>query len=274
MMILYLGPIRQWIRHIWDIDLRLLSSAGCMTSVFFTYFSFQLSSWLLVTVTTERLISVMFPHQVKLNCTTKKSGITVLVIIMCLAAVNAHYFYGYRLQYIPSDSLQRLQCGPRHELVDYSIFLYRYWSWIDFVISFAVPFAIMLIDNILIIVNLKRQTNRRRKMSISHTEKEERSVTVMLIALCIIYFICLLPCEVFFIVLPYLREAAIKMPFANMMKRMDYLLFLHTIVSCLSYINSTTNFILYFLSGTRFRAEVRHLFNCRRHDVGNRGVFG
>ena len=91
--ILYLGPVRKWICHIWGIDVRLLTSVGCMTSVFFTHFSFQLSSWLLSAMTIECLISVMFSHQVI------KSGITVLVIIACFVVLNVHYFYGYRLQY-------------------------------------------------------------------------------------------------------------------------------------------------------------------------------
>ena len=275
LMILYLGPIRQWIQYIWKEginDVRLMTDAGCRTSLFFTYFSFQFSSWLLVAVTIERVISVMLPHKVKLGCTTMKAGITVLIIIACLVPLNAHYFYGYRLRKNPNQSGSPYICGPLPEYVGYQTFLYKYWTWVDFAVGFAVPFAILLVGNILIIVSLKRQANRRRKMSMTQTEKEGRSVTLMLIVLCVIYAICLIPYNVYFIVLPYVREAAFKMPFLEMVKRMEYLLFIHAVVSCLSYINSTTNFLLYFLSGTRFRKEVRHLFTCRR--AGKQGVFG
>ena len=270
LMILYLGPIRQWIQYIWDIDVRLLTDAGCRTSLFFTYFSFQLSSWLLVAVTIERVISVMLPHKVKLGCTTMKAGITVLITIVCLAALNAHYFYGYKMTHNPSNPRAPIVCGPYYD--DYKEFVYDIWPWVDFAISFAVPFIIMTVGNTLIIVSLKRQTQRRRKMGISQTEKEGRSITVMLILLCVIYFICLTPYTIFFIVLPYARKEAFKLPYSEMLKRMEMLIFVHAVVSCFSYINSATNFLLYFLSGSRFRAEVRHLFTCRR--AGKDGVFG
>ena len=275
LMIIYLGPIRQWIQYIWkdgNTDVRLQTDAGCRTSLFFTYFSFQLSSWLLVAVTIERVVSVMLPHKVKLGCTTMKAGITVLIIIGCLVPLNAHYFYGYRLRHNPANPRAPYVCGPLPEMVDYQTFLYKYWPWVDFAVGFAVPFAIMLIGNILIIVSLKRQATRRKKMSMTQNEKEGRPVTVMLIVLCVIYAVCLIPYNVYFIVLPYLREEAFKLPFNEMIRRMEYLLFIHAVVSCLSYINSTTNFILYFLSGSRFRKEVRNLFTCK--GAGKQGVFG
>ena len=115
LMILYLGPVRRWICHILGIAVRLLTSAGCMTSVFFTLFSFQLSSWLLAAMIIECLISVMFSHQVI------KSSITVLVIIACLVVLNVHYFYGYSLQYFHQIHLNLYSAAHRRKLIIYDL---------------------------------------------------------------------------------------------------------------------------------------------------------
>ena len=262
LMILYLGPIRQWIIYMSDIDVRLLTGAGCRTSLFFTYFSFQLSSWLLVVVTTERVISVILPHKVQLGCTTIKAVITVLITVACMAVLNVHFFFGFGMKYNPAYTKAPIQCSPLHE--NYANFIYNILPWLDFVVAFALPFVILTTGNIVIIVSLKRQANRRRQMGLTTTQKEGRPITVMLIMLCIIFFICLTPANMFFILLPYLRAAALKLPESEMVQRREFLIFIHAVVSCFNYINSTTNFLLYFLSGSRFRTEVRYLLTCQR----------
>lgn len=270
LLLLYLGPLRQWIQYIWDVDVRLLTDAGCKIQVFLTYFSVHFSSWLLVAVTLERVISVMLPHKVKLNCTTMKAGIVVAVTFVCLFLLNVHFFFGYGLVHKPLYVRAPWQCTPIND--DYMDFRDDILPWLDFVVAFLLPFTILTVGNVMIIVKLRINTVRRRKMSLTQKEKEGRSVTFMLIALCVIFFICLTPVSIFLIILPYLREEAMKLPYVEMIRQMEYLIFWHAVTNCFGYINSSTNFILYFLSGSRFRSEVRHLFTCKH--AGKEGVFG
>ena len=270
LMILYLGPVRQWIMYMWNVDIRVLSDAGCMTSLFFTYFSFHLSSWLLVAVTIERVISVVLPHKVKFACTTVKAGSIVLITVVCFAAFNAHFFYGFGLKKVSTNIKVNRLCAPLYK--NYAAFVYDILPWLDFAIVFALPFIILLTGNILIIASLKRRTHNRRRLGATLTEKEGHSITTMLIMLCVVFFICLTPANIYFILLPYLRASALELPKSDMLRRRDFLIFMHAVVSCFNYINSTTNFMLYCLSGSRFRAEVLHLFTCRL--AGKEDVFG
>ena len=270
LLVLYLGPLRQWISYLWKIDVRTLTNVGCKIQIFLTYFGAQFSSWLLVAVTIERAVSVIFPHKVKLACTTMKAGVTVLTIFVCIFGLNAHFFYGYGQTYVPMASGSRYRCVPIYD--NYKNFRDDILPWIDFSVTFLVPFVLLSTSNILIIFKLKRNTQRRKKMSISRNEKEGRSVTIMLIVLCVVFFICLTPVSIYLILQPYIKENARKLPFEAMIRQLEYQLFWHALTNCFSYINACTNFIFYFLSGSRFRAEVRALFTCKK--AGKEGVFG
>ena len=272
LMILLLGPVRQWIMYMWYVDVRLLSDAGCKTSLYFTYFSFQLSSWLLVAVTIERVISVVLPHKVKFACTAVKAGSIVLINVVCLAAFNSHFFYGFGLESDISNMERNRQteCTPLYE--DYAVFAYDILPWLDFAIVFGLPFIILLTGNLIIIASLKRRVQKHRRMGATNTTNEGHSLTMLLIMLCAVFFICLTPSHIFFILLPYLRAAAMELPKQEMLRRRDLLIFIHAIVSCFNYINSTSNFMLYCLSGSRFRTEVRHLLTCKHAGKGD--VFG
>ena len=270
LLILYLGPIRQWIKYLWKTDVRTLTDAGCKIQIFLTYFSAQFSSWLLVAVTIERAISVIYPHKVKLGCTTTKASISVLTIFICIFGLNAHFFYGYGLTSVPSNLKSTYQCIPLYD--EYRNFRDEILPWIDFTVTFLVPFLLLSLSNVIIIVKLKRSARRRRKMSLTQTERAGRSVTLLLIVLCVVFFICLTPVSIYLIIMPHVKENAMKLPFQEMVRQIEYVLFWHALTNCFSYINATTNFIFYFLSGSRYRSEVRALFTCK--NAGKEGVFG
>ena len=267
LLVLYLGPLRQWIVYLWRVDVRTLSNAGCKIQMFLTYFSIQFSSWLLVAVTMERVISVILPHKVKLGCTTMKAGIAVMTIFICVFGLNCHILYGYGQVYKPSG---KYRCAPIY--ADYIYFLDNILPWIDFAFTFAIPFTLLLTCNMIIIVTLRKNTRRRRKLSLSQKGKGGNSITVMLIMLCVVFFLCLTPVSIYLIVLPYVKAEARKLPFMQMLRQLEKILFWHALTNCFGYLNSCTNFMFYFLSGSRFRMEVRALFACKK--AGKEGVFG
>ena len=269
LLVLYMGPLRQWVVYLWKVDVRTLSNAGCKIQIFLTYFSIQFSSWLLVAVTMERVISVILPHKVKLGCTTMKAGIAVMTVFICVFGLNSHILYGYGQVYKPSAS-GKYRCAPIYE--DYIYFLDNILPWIDFAFTFAIPFVLLLTCNMIIIVTLRKNTRRRRKLSLSQKGKGGHSITVMLIMLCVVFFICLTPVSIYLIVLPYIKAKARKLPFMQMLRQLEKILFWHALTNCFGYLNSCTNFMFYFLSGSRFRVEVRALFTCKK--AGKEAVFG
>ncbi len=55
---------RYWMIALFEWDVRLESNAACKIHVFLTYYTTQLSSWILVLITLDCFISVSFPLKV------------------------------------------------------------------------------------------------------------------------------------------------------------------------------------------------------------------
>lgn len=273
------APLRRWIVNVWDEDVRHMSELVCKFSVYLTYSSSQLSSWILVAVTIERLISVVWPHRVRLGCTTRLSVTVIFVIVLIIFGSNAHIFYGFGRSDLPVFRNEGY-CQPLYE--DYFTFFNKTYPWIDFAVVFAIPFGILLISNLGIVYRLHKSRRERRKMSIivksrsdKSTANDIRRVTIILIILSVVFFICLAPVSIYFIYRPYMiehRERLICVDIYEYIRLKELDVFLNALTNLLGYINAAFNFILYFISGSKYRAEIKALLFCR--SGGRDDVFG
>ena len=264
LLVLYTICLRHWIRNVWKFDVRSMSESGCKIHVFFTYVSMQLSSWLLVGVTTEKVISVVVPHRVKSICTRKTVMIMIGIIVTFILGLNCHILYGMGLKptaYI--DDYDALCCAKSG---NYEFFFYTVWPWIDFCIMFAVPFFILICSNIIIISRLAINNKRWRSIKgdmLFSGDKDSKRITFLLVWLCVFFFLCLTPSGVYFIVSPYWRESILEQTNNKTIHYdLEYMAFWYAIINCASYLNATCNFIFYVLTGTRFRQEIVNLITC------------
>ncbi|XP_045159566.2 cysteinyl leukotriene receptor 2-like [Mercenaria mercenaria] len=272
------APLRRWIIVIWDKDVRYISELGCKFSVYLTYSSLQLSSWILVAVTVERFICVVWPHRVRLGCTRKSATGVVAVLILIIFGSNAHIFYGFGRSDLPIFNNQGL-CEPLYE--GYHTFWSKMYTWIDFAVVFLVPFVVLLVANTAIIYKLRKSQNQRRKLSIiksaGHKNKasDTRTVTIMLICLSVVFFISLTPVSIYYIYRPYWLESIEKWQCIDIYEyiRLNELQeFVSTVTNLIGYINSAFNFVLYTISGSKYRAELKAFLLCR--PGGKEGLFG
>lgn len=273
------APLRRWIINMWDEDVRHKSELGCKFSVYLTYSSSQLSSWILVAVTIERLVCVVWPHRVRLGCTPRLSVTVISVIVLIIFGSNAHIFYGFGQSDLPVFRNEGY-CQPLYE--GYFTFFNKTYPWIDFAVVFAIPFGILLVSNLTIIYRLRKTLRKRRNMSIivktrseKSTAKDTRMVTIMLIILSVVFFICLAPVSIYFIYRPYMienREQWMCVDIYEYIRLKELDIFLNALANLLGYINASFNFILYFISGSKYRAEMKALLFCR--PGGRDDVFG
>lgn len=268
MLVLYTVTLRHWIRNVWETDIRDMSDAGCKAHAFLTYVSMQLSSWLLVAVTTERVFSVVVPHRVKFICTNKTVLLLIGLILALIFGLNAHILYGVGLKSDADLGYYDLRCSTKAE--SYKLFFYSIWPWIDFTIVFALPFAIFICSNVLIISKIASHNKRWRSIQ---GDKDNKRLTILLIWLCIFFFLCLTPSGIYFIVSPYWRTVILAQESSRTIHYdLEYMAFWYAIINCISYLNATCNFIFYVLSGARFRQEIINLITCRKSNP--EGVFG
>lgn len=256
--VLYTGLLRQWMNYYFDIDVRYLSNWGCKVHLFMVYTSLDFSVWLVVAVTVDRFILVYFPLKAKSMCNRNIEMISIVVIFCCLALFNSHYLYGLDVKEIQQANSTVISiCEPINE--SYEHFSSYVWPWLDLCAFFAFPFAILIISNVGIIYKLL-PSSRPKIASVTRSSGQRarlNSMTTMLLVIDFVFLLTNAPISILLIGLPYWavnttdrQDAAIELWWA--------------LVNFLMYANNGINFLLYCISGPRFRNELKALLCGRK----------
>lgn len=264
LIVLYTGLMRQWIKITFDVDVRLLSEFSCKFHMWMVYVSLDTSAWILVIVTLERVALVWFPHSSKSRCKKQMAGIILGVLLGTVMLVNAHLMYGIGdVTMTESNRTTSEQCYYEND--EYKQFYVDIWPWIDLAKFNAVPFAIILIGSICIITNVIK---RRRKLNVSvapqgiqQKDKQVNSMTITLIVLNTAFLISTTPISIYLAFYNKWSKNASNHDVAR-------LVLLWAVVNLLMYSNNTVNFLLYCVSGSNFRREIRCLFKRNKPQTG------
>ena len=264
-LVLCVNLVRYWIIHVTDYDLRDYSAAVCKIHTWAAYWTSYTSAWLLVSVTVERCVSVWFPHKVKTFCTKRKTYIIIIAIILIMALINAHYLYGLGDKFDTAENVT--YCDSIYD--DHDYFFTFIWPWVDLSIYSLLPSTILTVCNISIIFKVI-SSNRRilrdssvrgnstQNGSLTFRRYQQSSLTAMLITTSIIYVVCTTPFCIFVI---YSNNSIYELLESSQEMAVDELLW--AAVNMLQFTNNCINFILYCVSGRRFRAELKGLC-CRQ----------
>ena len=140
----------------------------------------------------------------------------------------------------------------------------RFYYWFSLVISFILPFILLLIMNSFIIHTIRQRSkfigNSSRKKGQGHSEGQmgkiknsEMQIFVILLLVTFGFLILTTPAYVFFFYINIVDFTATPKTYAG------YLLF-HSAAQKLHYTNFGINFYLYVISGSKFRADLLALF--------------
>ena len=181
-------------------------------------------------------------------------------MVVLLVAINAHQLAAISLQK-PSTSGPAELCVYEDNDDDALNFYAMYiFPWIDLVVSSFLPSSLLLVGNVLLATTVTRSARLARRLTAAPTgsdrrsdvrEKAASSLTVTLMSVSVTYICLTLPVCIFLIVQHYgmgpdtRYEAWMRLVWA--------------LVNLMWYCNSTVNFYLYCLTGTRFRAQCKRL---------------
>ncbi|CAH1801158.1 unnamed protein product [Owenia fusiformis] len=253
---LILGGGRVWLIRAWGINIRATHEWVCKLHHFSIYTLLDFSAWLLVALSVDRVITVYMPLRAKLVCTRIRAVIVSLCILITLMLINGHYLFtvGY---FIKIDNGRVRFEGNCYFVDGTKTFHTKYWFWIDAFVASLVPFSLLTISNVMIIIQLIRASQRRRQtmqaVSSSSSDNQTRSLTIMLICLSITFLILTGPVVVHFIV-----DKSLNGPAGPHERAKTHLN--SAIVFCLMYTNNAINFILYCVSGKKFRSSLVDVF--------------
>lgn len=264
LLVLYSGLLRQWIIYLFDTDVRKLSEVGCKLNIWLVYSSLDFSAWILIAVTLERVISAWLPHKARTVCTKLSATaflISIGVLILCL---NSHLMYGmvFKYSYDENGNSELTKCTEINE--SYYTFFNITWPWIDLCAFCVIPFVVIVIGNALIlfkVIQSQKKANSRIVPSVQARSRQHASssygkhssMTAMLFTLNIVFLFSTSPVSIYNIGYTYWADNVSEHRYAQ-------LDLWWAIVNMLMYTNNSLNFLLYCLSGTKFRAEVFRLF--------------
>ena len=257
LVVLYFGLLREWIRKVHKFDLR--PNLGCGFHTWIVYTSFAYSSWILVALTTERLVAVKFPVYARNGFSRKSAMIVLSVLLVIISGTNIHLIFAWKnSEYIlisntTNTSISLIKCELTSD--SSSHVMDNIWPWVDLCLTSLVPTILIVVGNLIIGISLyvrKRFWKNSRSKDSTYFTGHQRSITKLLALLSVVFLVCTLPASVYLVMV--MHYYPIESPETLHKYWLGW-----AIVSMLMYANNAINFILYCVSGTNFRDELKKM---------------
>lgn len=236
-LLLYIGLLRNYQSNVHYKDFRNSSVASCKLLIFGIYFGVQLEAWILVNLTLERFTAVLLPLKVKMYFSKARVFIGLTITAVSLFLLNFHFIWYWGLN---------LMTGSCQNLGNHN-FYEKQWPWIDLTVSSLLPFLILLALNCIIILRI---TCKGSSVATAPRGRSTRitSMTAILISVSFTFLLFTLPICIYL---------CLSGTFAKVTDEKDIgqQILAWAVVSLLYYTNTSCNFILYCISGPKFRKE-------------------
>ena len=244
---LAVGGIHAWVFGTFRFDLRQLSINFGRLHVYLTYLTVHLSAWTLALITLERVVAVTRPLQVEWLCTRKRMALAWIIITITLALTDLYIPLSYNRVYVTNTTTNATVA------TDFVYFNnYKAIYWMDMCISFFAPFTTILCGNCAILYMLFGRRNQSMARSV---DPKTHSITVMLMLASLMFFVTCLPIHIHFLGSDTYSELS-----------GDKLSLIYSVMVTLYYFNNAGNFLLYMMSGSRFRNAFMYIFCFNRRD--------
>ena len=257
-ILLYFGCLRTWFSYLTGYDAIILSPAACKIFSFLTYFSYDFAAWVLVAMTIERFIAIHFPFKKARYTTVSRAKKVVAFLTVMFAGINVHFFFTITVT-------SKGYCNP---LPEYRYFNDKVFPWIDATLYSFLPFVLLLLFNIIIIYDNRKASFRQvglqattgQRLSLAQI-RFNRRLTAMLLSVSLAFLVTTAPKAVIIIIEPY-TFVFFDGPSIDFQTIAKYTL-TKAVMNFLTFGTHAINFLLYCISGQRFRRELRRIcVNC------------
>ena len=247
------GSFLVWIQSATGFRMRRTHDVVCKSVVFMLNVGAACSAWILVAMTTQRAVSVAWPHRVNVLCTSRRSWWTILTIVVFFCLAYSHVLYGVGI--VPSAGHSCSLASRSYEL-----FLRKVWLKIDIFLFSLLPFVCLFLSNSVLVLKLRKSVkDAGNQMTTTDIQKASReraanSVTLTATVVSVVFVVLTFPMAVFnllsFVAPNASRTGGVHLAFRLFFQEVFYLL---------GYFNYSVNFYLYCLTGERFRREFRKI---------------
>ncbi|KAL8599750.1 hypothetical protein ACOMHN_042515 [Nucella lapillus] len=239
-----------WVPRVFHVNPQQQDAVLCKVVLWVIYASNNLSAWFVTCVTSQRAMAVLWPHRMRVMCTVRRTWIVIAALVLFVSLLHSHLLFGREL--MPEN-----YCGPIPGM--YQHFFEYIFPWADLCLSSFVPSVCLFVCDIILSVALFKALSSSLLVAAplhSNTTDSRRKTssrtTVMVLAISCTFFVLTTPECVYLIWKPYLDRnvghATVRL--------------LHSISHNLWLSNSAINFLLYCLTGTKFRREFMSWIRC------------
>ena len=254
LLLLLLLPryVEAYVHGRFEVDGHLM----CRLNSFMYYFLLTSSSLLLAAMTAQRVAGVVWPHRTKAACSNRFSSIAVCIVyvaaalLKCQAHIKGQLFYDDC--YLGSADLAYAKDSPQGYAT----------VWGHFLTVFMLPFFVILVSSFLLISGVKasKRVTRIRKDVVSQFDAEfssrkhsllrrscrrlegcirsMNSITVVVVVTSLFFCSCLMPA--------FLVDV---LTFGKFIDPDDISLVTHTTLDMSVYLNTSSKFYLYCITG-------------------------
>ena len=268
------GLLRHWIRMITDnwIDVRALTLGSCKVHYFFTYYLKMVSPMTVTLMTMERVISVVWPLKVKEICSRRRIKIVWFSLAIFLVIANGHGFWTMDIFYEErphEGNIYNVTYCHNTEVTEY--FHRGAWYWIDGTLSNFIPIILIFGGNFIIIYKIvSARRNRESDMKVKAKETGSTTgTTIMLLVVSIIFLLTTTPACFYFLGVGNLGWWPLSTA-----EDIAKVYLAYATVNLLFYVNNAVNFLLYCLSGSRFRRALMSTICCADVSLRPTTAFG
>lgn len=213
---------------------------------------FSLTGTLLVLfMTLDRVLVVHHPIKAKAWCTPLRARITVLITFLASALYTFPY---YHYANVGISTMHAVACCIVFSEPSSTQIIF---SWLTFCFNSVVVFVGLTTMNIYIVTGIRKSKEMLEALGQAEGKlrSRERQLTVMLLANTSTYLILTLPIYTRCIYYLYLD------PFHSSERYNAFMLAYH-VTNKLFYMKYAINFLLYAVTGSKFRQDVRKIFHC------------
>jgi hypothetical protein len=228
------------------------------------------SVWLTVMLAVERYIAICQPFLAARLCTVRISAVVIVVIFALSTVCRLPNFWDSRVAWYRDPAAGNISVAyiESTSLAYDSTYIAVYPWIVDGVVTSLAPFLLLVVLNASLVREVRRSTRYLQRMHHSATtatsQREELQISVMLIGIVIVFFICQAPLVVYTAVTSIRRLE----PTASLT------LFRHLAILLLA-LKSAVNFIVYCWFSEKFWTTFKRVFRCatmcdRRHAARTR----
>ena len=286
---LFVNTLNKWMYYTFDTAIITFHTLSCKIVVWLIYVTGVLSAWILVAMTVQRAVCVVWPHRANILCSTRNSKAIALSMTLFVAVIHCHLLYGLDVvnfshsSHVTNTTAVTIN-GSTHTnnaiptfhdgthtvavclvMREYVDFYFSVWSCVDLLIFSVLPWLCLVVSNSVLLWTLNVSIRQaQHSLGSAHTDgfsgrkKQASSMTVILFVVSMVFIILNLPMSCVQILTFYLHNTG-SLDNVSQSKLFAYF---YEISLALWQTNSAVNFYIYCLTGTKFRRELKKIFRC------------